>query len=159
MAGKITGRFPTVDYGYVEIESDDFTEYVELEAAVVDHLSNGAGYTPGATEQAQQNLQDAGVTQSGLQGAGRPSWQQNRQQGGSGNGNAGNNNGGGGAKYKKLGTDPLTGREITIEYESRFGKPYVKDGQDTANLPDGVDKYSVTVQDAAGYLAAKRNGS
>lgn len=148
MAGKIIGRIPTVDYGYVEIEADNFQEFVELDASVRDHVF---GEVAGATDTAVQNLQNGGVAQTGLAGAGRPSWQNNQnnnQQSGGGNSNA---------KYATLGTDPLTGREVKIEFEGKFG-PYVKDGQTNANVPKGKDPHSVTLQDAAGYLAARRNG-
>lgn len=148
MAGKIIGRIPTVDYGYVEIEADNFQEFVELDASVRDHVF---GEVAGATDTAVQNLQNGGVAQTGLAGAGRPQWQNN------GGGNNAGNSGGGNQKYKVLGNDPFTGAEVKIEFEGKFG-PYVKDGQTNANVPKGKDPQSVTLQDACGYLAARRVG-
>lgn len=60
MPVKFLERIPTVDYGYVEIETDDFPAFVEARTATHDELL--------AT--AVQAVQDAGLTRSnpGLSG-------------------------------------------------------------------------------------------
>lgn len=69
MAIKYTVRIPTVQYGYVEVEADDWAGLVEGAVNVQD---GGAGLYGDATDQAVQNLQAAGVvgTNPGLQQGG-----------------------------------------------------------------------------------------
>ena len=138
-------RIPTVEYGYVEVTSGSFEEF-QVDAALALDWVDGVMGDPvdGATEEAVKNLADGGV-RTELPGT-KPRWQQGR-------GTA--TSGGGGAKYKKLGADPLTGREITVEFEGKYG-PFVKDGQDNQSLDKGEDPATVTLQRAAELLANRR---
>src|SRR4051812_27593339 len=64
MTVKFMERIPTVDYGYVEVESDAFGEFTEASAAAHDHMSSVV------ESQAVQRLQDQGVARAnpGLEG-------------------------------------------------------------------------------------------
>jgi len=55
---------------------------------------------------------------------------------------------------KTLGTDPASGRPITLK-DGRFG-PYVTDGETNATVPRGEDPASVGLERAAQMLADKR---
>ena len=54
----------------------------------------------------------------------------------------------------ELGDDPVRGKPLKVA-KGRYG-PYVTDGEINASLPKGRDPASVTVEEAAGLLEARR---
>lgn len=61
MTVKFTARIPTVEYGYIEVESDSFAEFTEALVSAQDTQGNFAAAQPDVMDQAITNLQNAGL--------------------------------------------------------------------------------------------------
>lgn len=75
MTVKFMERIPTVDYGYVEVESDEFAEFTEASASAHDHM------TSVVESSAVKALQNGGLVQPnpGLSGP-APEWKPSNQE-------------------------------------------------------------------------------
>lgn len=150
MATKITARIPSVQYGYIEVETDDTAEFAEAFAFATDFVSEWVGapavdHTPAAVNA----LQQGGILPPGLsntlpanaplavQAAADAPVRQN--------------------KYGDyiLGVDPVSGQEITYSPKGKYG-PFVK-ADIFGNAPKGWPIEVVpTLDKAVDWLASKR---
>lgn len=152
MGTKFKQRFVTGEFEFAEVEADTFAEFVEATVNVADHLGHDKSATRvDPTSQAIQNLQEGGLVPSQAPGlANTPPAQQYQQPAAQQQAQPTTN------QYGDiiLGTDPVSGKEITHQLTGKFGKPTVK-ADIFANVPPW-HKGPVTIDHAVKFLADKR---
>lgn len=128
-----TARIPTVDYGYIEVTSEEEDDFLTACVRVLGEVESIFGKKPVTYDQAVKNVQE-GFKPAPAGSVGEQALADAHQQDRWGN--------------PILGKDPVSGEEIIYSSDGKYG-PKVRAGKLYGSLPKGWDKSTVPTLDQA----------